>query len=766
MEKRMEELAELLESLGREGEDQGFTESELQRMKKAFARFKIPGSKDLHKDDLKPLLQFLGHVMTSAEGIRSIADQLNTYEYIDYDEYLDFMEKFIVYERQEFKNTFRKYDEDDSNSINLEELRKLIKELGFVTVRGMVQEALSYVDSDNSGKLDFQEFVAFLAIYRHSEGFTSSEVADLRRSYDKMSKMVQREPHLAAEEALHPEHMSDALTNFYGQWALEHSEKLREQLVKGEGGMTSSSQQGVQGEPQHLQFPEFLIMARKVREMQRVKFGQEFAAMCGQSAAEGEPTEEEQKVFTDEELAAICDADGSGGVGEEEIREVLQKNGYTPLRKVIKEIHDEVWEPGGAEGDELDFDEFFDFMITFRARDGFLKAELESFKTIFTEFDDDGSDEINVIELGDMLRQMGYRVNSEDMHDLILQVDENGSGQLDYREFVHLMRLFKERQLLRLKALYQKYKGEEGKVAPDKLKPLLQELGQELPKVIKATDDKPTDDVFKPTDAVDFEEVVEIAEKSRDELVLFERRKAGFTDGEILYFQSLFNRFDKNKSGDIDVRELQTILQEFGFAPNTRKEQLHFVKKLDAARARTREAGVEQVSKDGSPQLHFWTFVQLMRGLCTEYDKKDEETLGGLQVQLSFSEGEIEEFRQVFRMWIVKHKQMEAEAHGRVWYPDDEEKVKFGEQAKDTLPRDGLRRLIRSLGCSIPPHMMNQLDDKVKHLAVNQGRKEAPKLDFFGFLQLMRWLMDTNFASINNAAEKVIGKDQPEEFLD
>merc|ERR1719253_959098 len=141
MEKRMEELTELLESLGREGEDQGFTESELQRMKKAFARFKIPGSKDLHKDDLKPLLQFLGHVMTSAEGIRSIADGLNTYEYIDYDEYLDFMEKFIVYERQEFKNTFRKYDEDDSNSINLEELRKLIKKLGFVTVRGMVQEA-------------------------------------------------------------------------------------------------------------------------------------------------------------------------------------------------------------------------------------------------------------------------------------------------------------------------------------------------------------------------------------------------------------------------------------------------------------------------------------------------------------------------------------------------------------------------------------------------------------------------------------------------
>ena len=40
------------------------------------------------------------------------------------------MEKFIVYERQEFKNTFRKYDEDDSNSINLEELRKLIKDRG------------------------------------------------------------------------------------------------------------------------------------------------------------------------------------------------------------------------------------------------------------------------------------------------------------------------------------------------------------------------------------------------------------------------------------------------------------------------------------------------------------------------------------------------------------------------------------------------------------------------------------------------------------
>eukprot|EP00972_Heterocapsa_arctica_P071100 10503374-Heterocapsa_arctica.AAC.1 len=94
----------------------------------------------------------------------------------------------MVYEREEFQKVFEEYDEDGSGAISTEELRKLTSHLGFITLRGMMQEALSYVDSDSNGELNFQEFITFLAIYNHSEGFTSTEVTDLRCSFDRLSK--------------------------------------------------------------------------------------------------------------------------------------------------------------------------------------------------------------------------------------------------------------------------------------------------------------------------------------------------------------------------------------------------------------------------------------------------------------------------------------------------------------------------------------------------------------------------------------------------
>jgi len=726
-----DELAEIIAALA--SGSQELSAKAIQRMKGAFDRFKLPGESDLHKDDLVPVLQYLGHVMTKKEGVREIADKLSAFEYLDFDEFLIFMEKFMVYEREEFQKVFEEYDEDGSGAISTEELRKLTSHLGFITLRGMMQEALSYVDSDSNGELNFQEFITFLAIYNHSEGFTSTEVTDLRCSFDRLSKQVQPDDVLAeVQTVMPPEDLSDALVAVFGLEVAQFAQVFTDQLVSGRGLQNKEPLED--SEPTNLEFGEFLIVARKVRQAQRDKFGKEFAALCGKMVANAEGQ-------TEEDLFAACDADGSGGISVLEICGVLESNNFTPLMRVIDEIHEEVFEPGGAPGSELDFDEFFDFMLIFRLRDGFLKEDLEKFKSIFDRFDEDGSGEVSALELAEMLRHLGYRVAVEDLYSLVQQVDENGSGQLDYREYIRLMRLFREQYLGKIKKSFNAHREGQEKLPPEKLGSMLQDIGQELPADLVET---------PPTDAIIFEDLVDIADTSRQELVVKERRKAGFTDDEIVHFQELFDNFDKDKSGDIDNMELQTILQEFGFEPRTKEEQSQLIMKLNVARAKTREAGVKDVAEDGSTNIRFWTFVQLMRGLRTEHDQAQEDMQAKLQVDLSFSEGEIEEFRQIFRMWCKRIRDLEADLTGKS--ADDDQGMGMGNKSEDELPTDGARRLVRSLGCTLSVQNQAVLDEKVSSLDTLENRKGVAKINFFGFIRLMRWLLDTNFAGINDSA--------------
>merc|ERR1712217_677287 len=129
------------------------------------------------------------------------------------------------------------------------------------------------------------------------------------------------------------------------------------------------------------------------------------------------------------------------------LRRVMTDMRYTPLKQNIEEIFSEVIEEGWTADTELDFNEFFDFMLILRQREGFLKQQVEEMRAVFTRFDNDGSGEISALELSDLFRHLGYSANLDDIHIFVRQVDENNSNQLDFREFLRLMRLHREQEL-------------------------------------------------------------------------------------------------------------------------------------------------------------------------------------------------------------------------------------------------------------------------------------------------------------------------------
>ena len=66
--------------------------------------------------------------------------------------------------------------------------------------------------------------------------------------------------------------------------------------------------------------------------------------------------------------------------------------------------------------------------------------ELEEWRTIFNLFDVDGDQSITHEELGIVLRSMGQNPSEKELVDMIREMDEDGSGTVDFEEFVILMK--------------------------------------------------------------------------------------------------------------------------------------------------------------------------------------------------------------------------------------------------------------------------------------------------------------------------------------
>ncbi|CAE7921135.1 RIOX2, partial [Symbiodinium necroappetens] len=84
----------------------------------SFLRFKVPASADIHKDDLDALLNFIGRWVPPEEAITDMARKITMYDYMDFDEFLQFMTHYDEFERAEQERIFKKYDQDGSGNIS------------------------------------------------------------------------------------------------------------------------------------------------------------------------------------------------------------------------------------------------------------------------------------------------------------------------------------------------------------------------------------------------------------------------------------------------------------------------------------------------------------------------------------------------------------------------------------------------------------------------------------------------------------------------
>ena len=117
------------------------------------------------------------------------------------------------------------------------------------------------------------------------------------------------------------------------------------------------------------------------------------------------------------EAFKVFDADSSGAISVEELGQVMRSLGQSPsnteLREMIKEVDVDL-------SGTIDFDEFKALMVS---KQGDRKSRL---KLAFSVFDNDGSGQITVDELHNVMSQFG--LTDEELDEIIKEVDHDGDA--------------------------------------------------------------------------------------------------------------------------------------------------------------------------------------------------------------------------------------------------------------------------------------------------------------------------------------------------
>merc|ERR1712228_410898 len=157
------------------------------------------------------------------------------------------------------------------------------------------------------------------------------------------------------------------------------------------------------------------------------------------------------------------------------------------------------------------------------------KMSDDEMKSVFDEFDEDGGGSIDAQELQNAMKKMGQALSMDEVNDLILKIDANGDGEVDFDEF----------KVMATKGWF--VKAFESK--------LVESLQKSMAKYIEADDDDKEDE-----NAIDEEEVVE---NENDNNSLQQTQKIEELEQEIKSLKG-----EKEKKQNEEIERLQNEIKD------------------------------------------------------------------------------------------------------------------------------------------------------------------------------------------------------------
>jgi len=585
----------------REKEDRLAAEAARDKViRSAFSKLAHDGQ--VHQDDAAKALELAGLVQPNEAWIRTAWSGLTKYTELKVHEFIDFVRTYEARQHEAFIEAFQWCDEDGSGSVEEKELKQLLSSFGIEPMTHVLEEVIREVDTNASGSLEFNEFTKVIDLLRAREGFTQSECQELLDVFRRFDRDGSGE--MDAQELT-------GVLNWLG-CAFEAS---KVQMIVAAVDVDQSGS---------IDAREFLVCMRNIRqgELEKLK-----AAVLAN------------------------DADGSGSTDHGELEALLRSLGYLPDRfAVLEAAEDAQIAPGDL---ALDISDLWRLVQIFRRREGFSREEAAEIQRAFEKSDlaSGSSGEIGVLDIGMVIRSIGYPLSFQMQQHLTSKVDIDGSGKLDLSELRKMIRMVRDRDLEACLEGFTAAAGQAEKAGKKQTQQQASLSVEDARRVLASVDfvldsgqqiqfldeDIVTQDDASSGAVVPLEAFLRASIRFYKEARRASKQSGGFTHVRLVELRSVFDTFDIDGSGDIGTSELVTLIEkqfpEMSSSPKLRSELVRLM---------------QQVDENGDGAIDFQDFLRMMQHLQESQDRQKMMKENLATQEAKFAAGEVAEFRELF----------------------------------------------------------------------------------------------------------------------
>jgi len=143
----------------------------------------------------------------------------------------------------------------------------------------------------------------------------------------------------------------------------------------------------------------------------------------------------EEQLTTLQTAFDAIDTEGSGAIDSKAIGTILKDCGVRVSDEELEEIVMEVDDDGSG---LLEFEEFAQLAAKFLLEEDLVELKKE-LREAFRIYDKEGVGYITNEVFIEILRELDPKLTEENLDDIIQEIDEDGSGTVDFEEFMQMM---------------------------------------------------------------------------------------------------------------------------------------------------------------------------------------------------------------------------------------------------------------------------------------------------------------------------------------